>query len=166
MSAATTPSEELHYSMLVRTLLGKALYLDVQANDSIANVKTAILASEGIPPYQQRLLFGGVELEDEGTLENYGIPTRSTLLLLRQHQKLRVYLKSLTGRTVTIEVRGSTTIQMLKELSREKKGIPPDQQRVICASKELVDDRTMDDYDIQTESTLHLVLCLHQDGYW
>ena len=146
-------------TLMGKTIAGKITTLKVEANDTIENVKAMIQDKKGIPLGQQTLFFGDQQLDDSSTLSYYNIQEDSMLcLVLKSQDGMQIFAKTLTGKTITLDVVASDTIENVKSKIQDMKGYSPEQQQLTFSGKPLEDGHTLSDYNIKRESTLLLHL--------
>ena len=144
--------------IIVKTLTGKNIILDVGPSDTIKTVKDLILKKEGFPPEYQRFIFAGKQLEDNKTLAECKIINQSTIHLIFNAIFIQIFIQTLTGKTIELKVASYDTIKTVKDLILKIKGIPPEHQRFIFEGKQLEDNKTLAECNIINQSTIHLAL--------
>ncbi|CAI2164657.1 15922_t:CDS:2 [Funneliformis geosporum] len=150
----------------VKTLSGRTITINAEFSMKVEKLKSLIQDEIGTPKGQQRLIFVRKQLEDGNTLEYYNIHTQSTIhLVMRLKASGQLFVKTLSGQTITINAEFTKTTNQLKLAIQEKNGTPTNQQRLIFAGKQLEDGRTLGSYNIQNESTIHLLIRLKGFNY-
>eukprot|EP00425_Heterocapsa_triquetra_P047038 CAMPEP_0195074464 /NCGR_PEP_ID=MMETSP0448-20130528/17561_1 /TAXON_ID=66468 /ORGANISM="Heterocapsa triquestra, Strain CCMP 448" /LENGTH=835 /DNA_ID=CAMNT_0040106721 /DNA_START=33 /DNA_END=2540 /DNA_ORIENTATION=+ len=150
--------------IIVKTLTGKTMEIDVNEADTIADLKDKIQAKDGIAPDQQRLIYAGQQLDDTKLLSEYTSSSQledgkaMVYLVPRPNRTFRITAKTLAGKQIVLEVGHTDTIEQVKKKIQDQEGIPPEQQRLIFGGKQLQDLSTVQEHNIQNDSMLHLVL--------
>nr|XP_023884398.1 polyubiquitin-like [Quercus suber] len=152
--------------ILVKTLTGKELELDVEPNDTIERIKERVQEKEGIPPMQQRLIYGGKQIADEKTVRDYKIEGGSVLhlvLALRggRKKKMQIFLRDLKGENSLLEFESTETIENIRAMIQEKEGVTLEKLCLIFqGSTTLRDGHTLADYNIQDYNQINAILRL------
>jgi len=136
----------------VETLTGKMITLEVEPSDTLENLKSKIQDKEC-------LMYARKLLEEGKTLSDYNIPNEATLrLVLRPSGAYQIFVKTLGGKTIMLEVDPSDSVENVKAKIQDREGIPPNQQCLTFASKVLGKGRTLSDYNIPNNATLYLLV--------
>ena len=134
------------------------LRLEVEPSDTLGHVRGLVTHDQMIRP--DALALAGTRLADNRTLVESDIASGATLAHLGIAPDIKVYVKTLTGKTITIEVSPSAVVAYAKLKIEAKEGIPPDQQRLFFGGKQLEDERTLSDCNIGNDDTVQLELRL------
>ena len=146
--------------IFITRLLGKTTSLEVNPSDTIKMVKEKYYKKEGVSPSQQQLIYRGKVLEDNSTLSDYHVMNESKFhveILLRNEENNFIYVKTLLGKTISIDFNQLDSIKNLKEEIYKKEGIPVLKQKLVYAGKDLEDNLSFSNYNIRKGSTLHLL---------
>ena len=148
----------------IKAMSGEIIMLKVKPRDSVKGMKIKISETQGFSPSQQRLIFRWKKLEDQRTLNDYGVNEESThhspvhlVVRLRQKQPMTISVQPMTGETIKLEVELNDSIESVKMRIQEILGLPPDQQILFFNNNPLKNYGILSDYNIQHESTLFLL---------
>ena len=138
----------------VKTIEGKVLNFDVLPSDTIEIIKLKIKEEEGLDPTQLNLFFNKLLLKNDKTLLDYNFYSE-TIIKIVPNGILQI--ENLQGKIIDIEANHSDSIESIKEKIKYKEGSNPIQFHLFFDNKLLKDDKTLEDYDISSESILKMV---------
>jgi hypothetical protein len=139
-------------------MINNVFTIDVESCDSILCVKQKIEDKTEIIPSRQRLYFDNIELDDSQTLSYYNINNNMTIFMFtRLYNNMTLFVRCI-NKTIVLDVYPYYTIETIKNMIRDKEGIPPNIIRLSYSSKLLNEPRTLEHYNITNESTLHICL--------
>lgn len=172
-----TREEEVLQDLFIRTPIGKMVKVGFLPSDTVKLIKQKVHAKVGLEPERQVLLLAGTPLENSVTLGSFDISAESNFhLVLRSSEMnpsessapessppeindlVQIFIRTLTGKTFTLEVSVSDSIRDVKAKIQQLQGLPIDQQVLLTRGEPLSDALRLRDYNIETESTFYLTL--------
>ena len=148
----------------MKTLAGKSVVLTVQPTDTIESIKKQLEVKEGLPADEQTLIFCGKKLENERLVNEYNLEKEGTIHVVPTLKGgVQIFVKTVTGRSIALDVEPGDTIVDVKSKVFDQEGIPLEQQRLTFCGRHLEDARSLAEYNIQKECTIDLVPCMSSD---
>ena len=136
----------------------ETLALDVKSIETIEDVKKKIRIKVGIPPEEQKITAAGKVLQDDRTLFYHKIQMYNEIHVdVLRISPMTIFAKTLTGKTIPLEVKSNETIKDVKKQIEITEGIPSEQQALVFAGKELKDARKLSYYNLEKETRVHLI---------
>ena len=148
--------------IFIRRPNDKIFPFDISESEKILNIKEIISKKEDIPIEYLEMSYNNIKLDNKKSFLDYNIPSQSIIdaYFNDNNNGFQLFFKTLTGKTITLNAQSNYKIIYIKEMIKLKEGIPIDQQRLVYAGVALEEHRTLADYNIQKESTIHNVLRL------
>jgi ubiquitin C len=147
--------------ILLTYLDGTEVALDVEASDTIANVKAKVHEKEGIPPDEQYLFSDeqhGEELKSDHTLSDHNVTDGFSVYCHRGPRRFQIRVRTLTGKNFIIDVSERDTVYSVKTQIEKNVRVSPTNQRIKLGNIELANTRTLSDCGIQHDATLQLLV--------
>ena len=148
---------DIRIRVRLRTPEGITAPVEVSVENHVSILQNLAHIHSRIPPHLQCLLYDGRPIETYRRIGYYSIADNSVVDVELRHYELTVYIKTLSGQTISVKVTPQDTVRDVKQKIFEQEGIPVDKQRMIFVGEQLNDDDRLLDHRIEHESAVHLV---------
>ncbi|XP_078410458.1 uncharacterized protein LOC144687816 [Cetorhinus maximus] len=148
----------------VKFMTGEVIELDIDPSIQVSALKKMIHERTKVSHFRQRLVVQNgntEELQDSRRLSDYNVsPSHEVMLIVKNEERMQIFLKNDKGKTSTYDVLPSESVRDFRARVQRQEGVPANQQRLVCEGQQLEDGLTLADYNIQSESTIFLMLRL------